>query len=344
MTTEPKKILIVQTGFIGDMILSTPVISELKERFSNSKLYLLTTPQSAVLFQNDSRLDEVLTFDKRGKYRGIFGLVKFAQIIKTYDFDVVYSLHKSYRTAVLLYLSKIKKRFGFKEAKLNILYSAVTTRSEYEHDAIRNLAILKHIGIDPAKCNKPLSINIAESIVAELELKYPIINENYVVVAPGSVWATKRWTENGFSELVSGLLDKGHRVVLIGGPDDIQLGHNITNNINVNPNLHNLIGKLSLIESAAFISKARVAVTNDSSPLHLASASQIPVVSIFCATVPEFGFGPWMTKHKVIEVKNLECRPCGRHGGNSCPTGTHYCQNKIRSQEVLSAVEEMLLA
>jgi heptosyltransferase-2 len=98
------------------------------------------------------------------------------------------------------------------------------------------------------------------------------------------------------------------------------------------------VGRCSFIASAAAIKHCRVLLTNDSAPMHVASAVGVPVVSVWCATIPEFGYRPWGVEHHTFEVQGLPCRPCGRHGHNYCPTGTHACQLQISTSDVLNSV------
>ena len=343
MENQFKNILLVQTGFIGDVILSTPVISAIKEMYPNSSLSLLTTPIASTLFKNDTRLNEVISYDKRGKQSGISGLLGMARELKSRNFDVVFSLHKSYRTSMLLFLSEIPIRFGFKEAKLSRLYSKTIRREKESHDVLRNLSILKNVGFDTKSLDLRMKIDIGEKLRSETRKKFNFIEgKKLVVVAPGSVWLTKRWTEEGYAGLISKLLDFGFFVILIGGEGDKSVGEVIEKKVVEEKSLcgdfRNYIGELNLLESAALIEMASVLVANDSAPLHLASALHSPVVAIFCATVPDFGFGPWMTRHEILEVKELSCRPCGRHGGNSCPTGTNFCRTQIDDNDVFNAV------
>jgi len=134
-------------------------------------------------------------------------------------------------------------------------------------------------------------------------------------------------------------------VALLGGPDDRELTDSILSPSEISDSLASildLVGKLSLQESAGLIREAELVVCNDSAPLHMASAAGVPTVAIFCATTPEMGFGPWRNPHRVVEVKGLECRPCGRHGGNSCPLGTSDCIKGISVEEVFRSAGELL--
>lgn len=340
-----KKILLVQTGFIGDVILSSPLISALKKYNPDSEVSLLTTPLAVSLFEGHDELKEVLTFDKRSSRSGLFGLLKMASELRSKSYDEVYSLHKSSRTSLLLYLSGIKKRYSFKESKLNFLYTKTAPRSDLSHDVLRNLAVLRVHDLNPADYVAEMSLGMkAESVTKAKELTSELGNNKTIVVAPGSVWATKRLPKETFLEVVRTCLKDQYQIILLGGPDDISIGEFIEKNLDGKSprNFLNLIGKCALNVSAEVIRLADIVLSNDSSPLHMASATGTPVVATFCATVPEQGFGPWMVPFKIIEVKDLDCRPCGRHGGNICPTGTHACQKGIGAEEIVAALKELL--
>ena len=235
---------------------------------------------------------------------------------------------------MLCYLAKAGSTHGFKEAALSFLYKKTSNRGAEKHEVLRILNILKTLDIKPKEI--PLKLFFSEQEnkkIVEL-IKQSLSNgeKPLIGIAPGSVWATKRWTVSGFKRLVLLLEEQGFNVFLIGGPSDKEKCEEIRSNKSVN-----LAGKLSLSESTCLISKLDCIVTNDSSPLHIAGAVNTPTVAIYCATAPEFGYTPWMVDNEIVEVKDLDCRPCGRHGGNTCPTRTNFCQNKISSEEVYDA-------
>jgi len=342
-----KKILIVQTGFIGDVVLSTPLVEALIKIYPGAELSILTTPASSEIFKEDLRIKEVIKFDKRAAHSGIGGFYKILKEIKKRQFDIVFSLHKSSRTSLLLAFSGIPLTYGFSQASLSFLYTKVAKRNKTEHDVYRNLSILSVLDLDYHDFSFPLSISLSELTINKVKNKLKIFEEKKIVaIAPGSVWLTKTWTKEGFSELCEKLILSDYRIVLIGGPSDLDLSKEIVKTFDSENKYEdkylNLVGRLSILESVALIKNSYVVVANDSAPLHFASSMQTPVVAIFCATIPEFGFGPWMTPNKILEVKNLSCRPCGRHGGNSCPTGTHACRLGISATQVLKAVSELV--
>ena len=136
------KILLVQTSFLGDTILSTPVIAGLKKIYPDAKIWMMTTPLSSQLVTRDPLLEDVIIFDKRGADAGFRGLLKMRRTIKNMNFDMAYSLHRSFRTSVLLWMCNIPKRIGFKNARQNRIYHRLCERSPRDHDVIRNLSIL----------------------------------------------------------------------------------------------------------------------------------------------------------------------------------------------------------
>lgn len=329
-------ILVVQTGFLGDVILSTPVLTNIRSLYQDAKLSVVTTPQAAELVEGLA--DEVIAFDKRGKDAGLSGLRNFAAQLRGRSFDLVFSLHKSWRTALLLKLAQIPVRYGFRGAAGSFLYSRTAPRSDQKHDVLRNLAILRNVGHAPESLPGSVSIRWKPEVEARVDQFIADIARPIIGLAPGSVWATKRWTEEGFSEVARRLKERGYSILLVGGKGDADIAARIEKAATV----QNAVGKLSLIESACLISKLRLLITNDSAPLHLASAAKTPIVAIFCATVPEFGFGPWQVPSECVGLDDLRCRPCRRHGGPTCPTGTHACQRGVTPAMVLAAFDRVL--
>lgn len=335
------KILLVQTGFIGDVVLSTPVISALRNLYPLAEICVMTTPLSEELVRFHPAKVSTIAFAKRGVDSGFGGLLRLAKRLRAEQFDLAFSLHKSWRTALLLWLSGVKTRYGFAEASATFLYSKTVPRKDCQHEVERNLAILRAVGKEPQQVSGPMSLGISPAAVTEADaLLADVAQYKLIGIAPGSVWATKRWTPEGFAAAADGLAAQGYYPVLLGGPADAEAASQVQ--ALMKSAALNLVGKCSLITSAEIIRRLSLLISNDSAPLHLASAMQTPVVAAFCATVPEFGFGPWQVASRVVGVDGLSCRPCGRHGGNSCPTGTHACQKQLLPQQVLQASQELL--
>ena len=331
------RILLVQTSFLGDTILSTPVISGIKKIYPDAELWMMTTPLASSLVVRDPFLAGVLTYDKRGQDAGVSGLLRMERRIRAMRFDRVYSLHRSPRTSMLLWLCGIPVRIGFANARLSFLYHEIRERNPKDHDVVRNLSLL----------SGEISL---ESLEAELRLFPPLRDEldndinrmlpqpgGYVVLVPGSVWKTKMWHWSGYREVAQFLLKRGLAVVLLGAPSDEEVNAMVGQGLEV----INFAGKASIAEGMYIIKNARLVVCNDSMALHIASAFKVPNVAIFCATSPQFGFRPWKNKAIVME-KDLACKPCSRHGGKTCLTGTEACMKELSHVEVISATKTLL--
>lgn len=319
------KILIVQTSFLGDTILSTPVIKEVKNLYPDSEIWMMTTPLSSQLVERNPDVNGVITYDKRGSESGFKGLFRMAAKLRAMDFDMVYSLHKSYRTSALLFLSRIKRRVSFTVSKLGFLYHERYNRDPKDHDVLRNLSILSG-EMDIRKIENPemklfplKSSEIDQKLVEDLDNL-----SEYAVLVPGSAWETKMWDSSEFRQAAEHILSKGLNIVLLGSKED----KGVCSKVAFTEKILDLSGKTSIEEAIYVVSRAKLIVCNDSMSLHMGSALRVPTVVAFCATVPEQGFGPWMNRSIIIE-KKLKCRPCGRHGARKCPLGTDECMSGL---------------
>jgi heptosyltransferase-2 len=329
------KILLVQLSFLGDTILSTPVIAGLKQIYPKSEITVLTTPVSSALVENDPFVDEIIVYDKRKNDKGILNLVKKARHIKAKNFDKVYSLHRSHRTSALLFLTRIPVRIGFKDAKLSFLYTEQRDKKVEDHAAIRNLSLLFD-DLSEASFDKNLRLFAPEFQSISNDAKK--IPEEYIVMAPGSAWKTKQWHWQGYLKVAECYIKQGKHIILIGGKEDMK----ICNKIKEKADVIDFSGRVTLSDTLFIMKQARLLVCNDSMSLHMASAFKIPCVTIFCATSPEFGFGPWMNDNaRVVEDGALECKPCRRHGSKKCPNNTEACM-RLSADKVIKACEELL--
>lgn len=320
------KILVLQTAFLGDVILSTPVIENLKKLYPESQIYTLTTPVAEKFFKYNPNVYKTLVYDKKNN-SGIRAFFKEVRILKEYKFDIVFSLQKSHRTSLMLFLSGIKRRVGFKSAKLSFLYTERVIRDTSKHDALRSLSILeleKKILAFAGDFNLDLKLYLPpiDIIGHDFVEKVDSIGD-YILLSPGSVWDTKRWDENEYKALLKKILDSGYNVVVTGSKAE----QDLCSYISSESSAFNFAGKTTMEQTMYLASKAMGVVCNDSMMLHLTSAFKIPCVVIFCATIPEFGFGPWRNdKAIIIEDKSLKCRPCGRHGTKVCKNSSNACR------------------
>ncbi len=319
-------------AFLGDVILTTPVIKGIKELYPASKLWFLTTPLATGLICNDQNLEGVIAYQKRGKHRGIFGTIRFAKELSAYNFDLIISVHKSYRTSFLLKLVSAKQKIGFKEAKFSVIYDQ-TVEMIGEHAVERAFSILKfHPNFQKLIPEMHLAVNEDRNKIRALYN----LNQKYIVIAPGSAWETKRWPAEYYREVAEEFIRRGYQIVALGSKEELALTTLALPDQGIN-----LAGKLSLSESLSVLKSASALICNDSMILHAASALKVPTVAIFCATSPKFGFGPWENNAVVVEKEDLSCKPCSRHGARICPIKTNACMIELLPVKVLQAFDSL---
>ncbi|MGE5306207.1 MAG: lipopolysaccharide heptosyltransferase II [Alphaproteobacteria bacterium] len=344
MDSRWKRVLLLQTSFLGDTVLTLPLISEIKRRFPSSHLSVICSPLAAELLHDHPDIDEIIADDKKGSDKSLMALWRKGRLLKQNGYTLALTPHKSLRSALLLYFADIPYRVGFRESKGWFLFHARPHRRVGRHDIERTLSILEPFGIEPKDCLRNLSLPMtpeSHGAMARLLDSLSIKADKLLIgINPGSVWPTKRWSASGFARLIELLKQKYDcAVLLFGGPDDVSIAGQIQDLCG-----HaavNLAGKITLRQLPAALSACHVLVTNDSAPMHIAVARNVPTVAIFCATTPALGFYPYSADAIVVE-KQLDCRPCGSHGGRRCPLGTEDCIRLIPVERVLCAVDELL--
>jgi heptosyltransferase-2 len=334
--TNFKKILIIQTAFIGDVILTTPLIEVLVDTYPNSEIDFLTIPNSRVLLDSNPHINNLIVFDKRGRDRGIHNLIKFGKKLSAHQYDLCITPHRSLRSAVLTRMTKAKIRIGFDRSAWKSAFTDSISYNPDSHEVERNLSLLSAIGIEVEK-SAPVLYDTEEDleVVNSLMMDHNLNGKHLLAVAPGSVWPTKRWPETYYADLCKQMSNNDIRVVLVGGNEDIDLCQTISED---SGHIVNLAGKLNLRQTYSLLKKCAGILTNDSAPLHLGMAAGIKVFAIFGPTIPEFGFAPFGPKSTIIENRDLKCRPCAIHGSKKCPVKTFDCMKTLTPESVKSEI------
>ena len=336
---EPPNILIVQTAFIGDVILITPLIRAVAELYPQAKIDVMVVAEAANLLENNPYINEVIVDSKRDNtFLSLFQLIKR---IKSKHYDLAISPHSSFRTHLILYLSKIPERIGFNRGSAKWMLTKRIEHPVGPHKIVKNLGLLKLLSDREFDLQTELFPSEKDKQKAE-ELLKPLSGKTLIAIAPGSIWKTKCWELNSYISLCRKLLDSGYGIVLIGGESDKFLCEEIENAIpEDNANLINLAGVTNLLESAAVIKNCSLMICNDSGAMHIANAMQTRVFGFFGPTVQRFGYYPYRQGDRVFEV-DLECRPCGSHGSKKCPQKHHNCMKQIEVEPVFAAVKSTL--
>ncbi len=333
-----KKFLIIQTAFIGDVILATPLIEKLHEFYPNAQIDFLLRKGNESLLIGHPYIHEVLIWDK--KNNKIKNLLQLINQIRANKYDYVINIHRYFSSGLITALSGAENKIGFDKNPLSFLFTKKIKHiispfsigegqgMRHKHEVERNIDLIS--SITDSKLTAP-KLYPSESDYKET-IKYK--TQKYVCIAPTSVWFTKQFPKNKWVELLQ-KLPAELKIYLLGASSDKPFCDELMKQSNRN-NIENLCGKLSLLQSAALMNDAAMNYTNDSAPMHLASAMNAPVTAFFCSTIPAFGFGPLSDNSKVIETTiNLDCRPCGLHGFNACPKGHFKCAESIEVTSLL---------
>ena len=329
--------LVVQTAFLGDVVLTTPLFSALAA--DHGPVDVVTTPIAAPLIETHPAVRKVIPYDKRGSDRGWAALRNLARRLRTERYERAYLPHRSLRTATIGVLAGIPTRIGFSGA-WSFLYTEARPKPALGHESDRLLALANK----PPRVYPPHLRPTAEDeqVVAQVLEEVGLDGDvPFVALAPGSIWGSKRWPY--YPELAQQLADHA-AVVVVGGQDDVGLGEEIRRAAEGGGGRRravNACGQLTLRQSAALIGKALLLVTNDSAPLHLATAMGTPIVALFGPTVTEFGFGPLRPGDVALGIDELPCRPCSSHGPPQCPLGHHRCMRELTVEAVIAAIEEL---
>lgn len=343
--------LVIQTAFLGDMVLTTPLLAELAGR---GPVDVVATPANASLLAHHPAVRELFVYDKRGADRGAAGVVRLARRLGTRHYAAAYLAQGSVRSAALALLAGVRRRVGFASSAGRWLYTERVPYRDDRHHAERLWRLAAAPGAEPTAAQLRPSLVPGPVDVAAAEAALGLAGGGpadvgaageerpLVVLAPGSVWGTKRWPF--YPELAAALASRA-RIAIIGGTGDAALASEIAAAVAAGPGGGAVVdasGRLSLLASAALIARAAVLVTNDSAPLHLASAVGTPTVAIFGPTVPAFGFGPLAPRSVALGHEGLECRPCDSHGPQRCPLGHWRCMRELDVAKVAAAVERLL--
>ncbi len=330
-----KKFLVIQTAFTGDVVLATALVEKLHQFFPDAQIDFLLRKGNEGLLQHHPFLHDILIWNKKEKKnKNLFLLLKK---IRKEKYDSVINLQRFASTGILTAFSGAKEKIGFDKNPFSFLFTKKIKHNLMNglHEVERNNELIQSF-TDKSFAKPrlyPSEKNYEEA--DSYRLKYTSVN--YVCIMPASVWFTKQYPLEKWIDLINNF-PEDYNIFLLGAKDDIPLCKKIKEKT-INPNIEILSGKLNFLSSAALMKGAVMNYTNDSAPLHFASAVDAPVTAIFCSTVPSFGFFPLSTKSFIVETKAaLACKPCSLHGLKACPLGHFKCAYTIETSQLLSTL------
>lgn len=326
-----KRILIIQTAFLGDVVLATAVAEKLHRFFPHAAIHMLVRKGNESLLTQHPFL-KVLVWDKKnGKIKNMVRLI--GQLRKE-KYDHVINLQRFASSGLMTVFSGARETIGFRKNPFSFFFSRAvehqigSVNHTGPHEVERCLKTIEHLTDGSLEFPK-----LYPSAIDEVKVKHYML-EPFITISPASVWFTKQTPEAVWIDFLKKV--NGHTVYLLGAPNDRSLGERIAQ-MSGHKACIVLAGELSLLQSAALMKGAVMNYANDSAPLHLCSAVKANVTAVFCSTIPEFGFGPIHTNGKVVQYKErLDCKPCGLHGFKACPKH-HFTCGKIDVMQLVEA-------
>lgn len=326
------RFLILQSSFLGDVVLSTAIVEKIHQYFPDAHIDFFVRKGNESLLANNPHLRNLLVWDK--KNRKLRNLLKLARQVRKEHYDVLINVHRGMTTGFVSFYSGAKSIRGFKKNPFSRFYNesfphvfSKPKDAHYIHEVERNQQLIADI----------TDGNSAKPAIYPSEKDFETVKEYtsmpYICMAPSSVWATKRFPEERWVELIHAL-PQNYSIFLLGAKEDIAMADRILL-ASSQSNVYNLSGQLSMMQSAALMKGAVMNYTNDSGPMHFASATNAPQTAIFCSTHPCFGFGPLSDQRMVVQVEDLYCKPCGIHGYPKCPEGHFRCASEIKISALL---------
>jgi len=338
-----KRILVVRTDRIGDVMLSTPVIKALKVKYPHAYIAMMVGPHAKDIVEGNPYLDDVIIYDKDVKHKSWQRSVKFTLNLKKKKFDLAVLLHPTNRVHLVAFFAGIKRRIGY-DRKLGFLLTdriAHTKQYGEKHELEYNLDLLKPLGIEVE--DKSLFMPIrkeSEEWVDALFLEAGIRGtDKLLALHPGASCPSKIWPNNRFAEVADRLVDKyGFKVLLVGGAKDVTLAGNVAQHM-----LHeaiNLSGKTSLSQLASVLKRCELFISNDSGPVHIGSAVGVAVISIFGRSQKGLSpkrWGPVGEKDQVAHT-TIGCVECLAH---NC-VKDFACLKAVTTDYVLNIADSIL--
>ena len=331
-----QKILVIQTAFIGDVVLATALLESIHQENPEAAISILVRKGNEALFDAHPFIDHVLVWDKKQNKYGNWLQLLFT--IRKIQFDAVINVQRYAATGLWTVLSDAKIKIGFDKNPFAFLFTNKIPHQSVGnglHETERNHALLTPLGkfpnAKPALYPSALDLKAVEGYQSA----------PYLCMAPASVWYTKQFPMHQWIQLLNSIPFEGS-IYLLGGPADKFLNDQIVQAVQ-KKNIINMAGRLSFLASAALQKGALLNYVNDSAPMHFASAVNAPVAAIYCSTVPDFGYGPLSDRSFIIETEQaLPCRPCGLHGKKQCPLKHFNCAETIRLEQIYEPLQQVL--
>ncbi|MBL0310781.1 MAG: glycosyltransferase family 9 protein [Bacteroidetes bacterium] len=329
------KLLILRFSSIGDIVLTTPVIRCLKNKFPEAEIHYATKEAFKNILQHNPYLTKIHSLQD--------SMVRLAETLKKESFDYIIDLHHNQRTLQLKFILNTPSS-SFDKINLEkwLMVNFKINQLPKQHIVDRYLKACKEFEI--INDGEGLDYFISQDDHVNVESIFPDLRNGYIAWVIGAKQNTKKFPPDKIARILSQI---EYPVVLLGGKEDFGQGESIISAIqNSRSKVFNACGKYSLNQSASLVQQAKLVLTNDTGLMHIAAAFKKPIISFWGNTIPEFGMSPYYGRHQVtnkrFEIKDLNCRPCSKLGYDACPKGHFDCMNKLDEPEIVSSIQHFL--
>ena len=337
--------VVVQTAFLGDLLLSISLLKSIRKTYPDDKIVLVCKRGLGDYFLKENLVD--LIFEVRKNNRSDYAEVK--KKLNKIKISNLFCVHRSIRSQLLCWQIKADLKIGFESFLGKFIFNKTVEFKSSWPEPLRQLWIMSAVDLvlkdelqqtDWSYLNKNKNAFDLNPLPEKFSSMQTATSKGKkICLFPGSVWATKKWTEAGFCEAGNFFANQGYEIFLMGGADEREICQKIKLKL---PSAQVIAGQKSIMESIEFIKSSVLVICNDSAPAHMAASVNTDVVAVFGPTTLDLGFRPWTNRVKVVQNMALNCRPCGKHGHQQCPLKHHHCMTEIKASEVIKASLELL--
>jgi heptosyltransferase-2 len=336
--TATMKVLVIQTAFPGDAILTLPMIQELKKNSEQLIIDVLCIASTKEIFDASPAVNSTIVIDKKGEHKDIVSFIRFIKKLRFRKYDKIYSPHRSFRSAIIVWFLGVADSVGFSNSSFPFVFKEVIDYNHSAHEVSRNLSL---IGFEAKNDNWKIPPQLFINELSKEKVKVFLIEKelsNFISIAPGSVWGTKIYPNDYYKQVINFFIADGYKILLIGGTEDRNLSHNLVEEKNV----VNASGLFTFVETIELLRSSKLLICNDSAPTHLGVCANIPVLTLYCSTIADFGFYPYSCKSNYLSYNDLDCKPCGIHGHSECPIGTFDCGKLLKPEVVIKTAKSII--
>ena len=352
---EIKRIIVVDLLYLGDLLFAHPFFAGLREMFPEARIDLVANSNFSEIMRANDNIDHVYSYNKNWTAARSYS---FAKKLKMNNYHLGINIHGNWRTALLLKLISAEQSIGYGGKGRGIFLDEEVEKDISSHmiefyleflDQMQQSQLLEQYFAENNDVQNKIKLENRDNKFpvlefddvyqrnADLKLKnIGLEDEEFIVLNTGGSWKTKRWPEEYFAEVADHLAVKGYKILFVGGASDTERVKYICNEIKNQKMIYNLSGKTSLLELAAVLKRAKLMISGDTGPVHVAAAVGTNTAAIFGPSDEEMYAPRGQGKNILFKNVDLNCRPCGEH---ECPLDHFKCMRELSPKMIVQRLE-----